>query len=90
VDKVTICESSEKYVRDMIEDIPVRYVKPGIYGDFPFENESFALIVCFGVLHHIPNVSKVLKEFYRCLTGGILSSAIQSQQWVIGRSTGPD
>lgn len=35
-----------------------------------FKSNSFDLITCFGVLHHIPNVSHVISECYRCLTHG--------------------
>ena len=35
-----------------------------------FESNSFDLITCFGVLHHIPNVSHVMGECYRTLTHG--------------------
>ncbi len=42
-------------------------------GEINAESNSFDLITCFGVLHHIPNVSYVMSEFYRCLApGGVL------------------
>lgn len=46
-----------------------RYLKTYL---LPFETESFDLITMFQVLHHIENVSTVLKELYRILkVGGI-------------------
>ena len=42
-------------------------------GEINCDANSFDLITCFGVLHHIPNVSFVMSEFHRCLaSGGIL------------------
>lgn len=67
VEKLTILESSSGFVRDKIRDTPVNYVKAESSGKLPFNNNSFDLINCLGVLHHLPNVSFVLKEIYRCL-----------------------
>lgn len=36
----------------------------------PYRDGTFDMILCFGVLHHIPNVSFVLKEFARVLKIG--------------------
>jgi SAM-dependent methyltransferase len=42
-------------------------------GKINISENSLDLVTCFGVLHHIPNVSFVFSEFYRCLaSGGIL------------------
>lgn len=42
-------------------------------GKINCNENSFDLITCFGVLHHIPNVSFVVSELYRCLDlGGVL------------------
>lgn len=35
--------------------------------NIPYPNGTFDLVLCFGVLHHIPQVSIVLKEFQRVL-----------------------
>jgi ubiquinone/menaquinone biosynthesis C-methylase UbiE len=45
-------------------------VKPSPNGLLPFENNTFDLITCFGVLHHIPNVSAVVSELARTLQPG--------------------
>lgn len=51
----------------------VRTVLAQSTGEINCDTNSFDLITCFGVLHHIPNVSFVMSEFYRCLaSGGIL------------------
>lgn len=67
VDKFTILEPSEGFVVKEINSKPVNYVKPKMNGEFPFASNSFDLITCFGTLHHISNVNKILKEIYRCL-----------------------
>lgn len=51
----------------------VRTVLAQASGEINSGADSFDLITCFGVLHHIPNVSFVVTEFYRCLaSGGLL------------------
>ena len=52
---------------EALEGIPLSYVKPQASGNFPFADGQFDLITCLGVLHHIPNVSMVVQEMYRCL-----------------------
>jgi SAM-dependent methyltransferase len=63
--KVTILEPANGFARDRFV-----YVKPSPSGRMPFDNNTFDLITCFGVLHHIPNVSTVMGELARCLTPG--------------------
>jgi ubiquinone/menaquinone biosynthesis C-methylase UbiE len=58
-------ESSEKALVAKVGNINPIYVKPNISEKMNFPNNSFDLITCFGVLHHIPNVSYVIKEIYR-------------------------
>jgi len=64
---VTIVDPSNAFVRDMVHGIPAVYEKPAPSGALAFPNDVFDLITCFGVLHHIPNVSAVLKELVRTL-----------------------
>ncbi|MGO9127655.1 MAG: class I SAM-dependent methyltransferase [Terriglobales bacterium] len=47
-----------------------QYVVPTPTGLMPFADASFDLMVSFGVLHHIANVSTVFREMVRCLTSG--------------------
>ena len=69
-DRISILEPSDGFVSTEIEGIPVSYVKPVATGCIPFESESVDLLTCFGVLHHIPNVSTVIREFHRVLKPG--------------------
>jgi SAM-dependent methyltransferase len=68
VDSITILEPSDAFssARE-ISGVPCAYQKPNVDGSMAFENASFDLITCLGVMHHIPNVSKVMKECCRCL-----------------------
>lgn len=71
VKSFTVLEPSEMFVKSELFGIPTTYIKPNPLGEFPFSEESFDLIVCFSVLHHIPNVPKIISEISRCLvTGG--------------------
>ena len=67
IDHVTILESSDVFKKRSGVDIPFDYVAPTETGKLPFQSKRFDLITCFGVMHHIPNVSYVLGECYRCL-----------------------
>lgn len=69
-ESITILESSDSFIHKDIKGVPIKYEKPIYNGSFNFKNEEFDLVTCFGVLHHIPNVSKVLSEIYRCLNKG--------------------
>lgn len=71
--EITALEPSEKFLARKLENVPIKYVKPRVTGEIPFENDSFDLITSFGVLHHIANVSFVLSECHRCLKkGGVM------------------
>lgn len=67
---ITVLEPSEGFRAAEIEGKPVRYVKPDPSGAMPFADASFDLIVAFNVLHHIPNVSTVVREMQRVLAPG--------------------
>lgn len=68
IERLTILEPSEKFIRDKIHGIPATYIQPNSNGKLPFTDNNFDLITCFGTLHHIPNVSFVMEEMYRCLS----------------------
>jgi SAM-dependent methyltransferase len=70
LEKVTVVEPSDAFIRSEVEGVPVAYVKPNPQGTLPFPDNSFDLILSFGALHHIPNVSRVVGEFSRCLAKG--------------------
>jgi SAM-dependent methyltransferase len=69
-DRISILEPSEGFEGTVLNGVPVSYVKPVASGDIPFGTDSLDLVTCFGVLHHIPKVSKVLEELYRVLKPG--------------------
>jgi len=58
---ITILEPAGEFRNPKFE-----YVKPNANGRMPFADDTFDLVTCFGVLHHIPNVSAVLREMARC------------------------
>ncbi len=62
-----ILEPSDSFIQSAICDVPVHYIKPKMSGILDFPNDYFNLITCFGVLHHIPNISTIMTEFSRCL-----------------------
>jgi len=71
-EKITILDPSSAFAGHVLGGIPVDYVKPHANGIMPFDSNTFDLVTCFGCLHHIPNVSTVLKEIFRCLKlGGV-------------------
>ncbi|MBT6955819.1 class I SAM-dependent methyltransferase [archaeon] len=73
IDEISIVEPSEKLKKSTIGGKKVTYQKPSISGKLKFPDNHFDLITCFGVLHHIANVSFIMKEFSRVLKkGGIL------------------
>lgn len=67
MEKITILEPSQAFPVKAIAGVPVEYVKPRSSGIMPFRDESFDLATCFGCLHHVPNVSTVVRELFRCL-----------------------
>jgi SAM-dependent methyltransferase len=69
-DKISILEPSDGFKSTVLNGVPVNYVKPVACGDMPFDSGSVDLITCLGVLHHIPNVTKVVNEFSRVLSPG--------------------
>lgn len=69
-ERVTVLEPSDGFATTQIDGKPVNYVKPHVSGVMPFADQSFDFIVCFSVLHHIPNVSTVISEMHRVLRPG--------------------
>lgn len=70
IDRVTILEPSDKFESASVGGKPIEWQKPAVDGTIPFEDGSFDLITCFGVLHHIPNASFVLGEMGRVTRAG--------------------
>jgi len=65
--EVTILEPASDFHQSDIEGVPVRYVDPSSTGELSFGDRTFDLVTVLGVLHHIPNVSFVIKELGRVL-----------------------
>ena len=73
IKRITLLDPSDAFVVDNVQGVPVTYDKPRPSGDLPFPSESVDLFTCFGVLHHISNVSHVILEMGRCLAvGGVV------------------
>jgi SAM-dependent methyltransferase len=68
--KVTIVDPSNAFITSALTDVPVKYMKPNLEGRLDLEDKSVDLITCFGVLHHIPNVSFVVRELARVAKPG--------------------
>jgi SAM-dependent methyltransferase len=70
VEMVTLLDASSSFVVSEIDGRPVRYIKASPRGDIDLPDSSADLVTCFGVLHHIPRVSRSLDEMYRVLEPG--------------------
>jgi SAM-dependent methyltransferase len=69
-DRIVIVDPSDAFAHTDLRGVPLTYVKPVPSGTLPFPSETFDLITCTDVLHHIPNVSYVLRELARVLAPG--------------------
>lgn len=65
-------------------------VKAQIDGSIDYPDESFDHIFCFGVLHHIPNVSFIIKEFHRVLKTGGVAVIREPLCWMYSGKNRPD
>ena len=70
LDRITLLDSSDRYRVRELKGVPVDFLIANATGEIGLADGSVDLITCFGVLHHIPNVSKVLDEFRRVLAVG--------------------
>lgn len=71
IEHLTIVEPSLQTRSSILgEKIIPEYKSPNIEGNLEFPDNTFDLITCFDTLHHIPNVSLVLKELFRVLQPG--------------------
>ncbi|MDP1790480.1 MAG: class I SAM-dependent methyltransferase [Methylibium sp.] len=70
IERITLLDASDRYVVNQLRGVPVNYVLAHPSGSIALDRASVDLITCFGVLHHIPNVSRVLAEFSRVLAPG--------------------
>lgn len=73
VEKIYVIEPSSSYRSKVLKGKELVYITPKSDGKIDARNNTFDLITCFGVLHHIPNVSSEIKELKRVLKpGGIM------------------
>jgi 2-polyprenyl-3-methyl-5-hydroxy-6-metoxy-1,4-benzoquinol methylase len=70
IKNLTILDSSTQTVSLRLGNIVPTYKKTNISGKIDFPDNTFDLITCFGVLHHIPNVTFVLGELMRVIKPG--------------------
>ena len=70
IGRVTLVDPSEAFDVERIAGAPVTRVAPVPSGDLALADASVDLATCFGVLHHVPNVSHVLAEIGRTLRPG--------------------
>lgn len=70
IDLITVVDPSAAFVRHHVYGVPATYVTPSSDGSIPLPDNTFDLTTCFGVLHHIPNVSFVVGELARTLKPG--------------------
>ena len=73
IDEIVCLEPAEKWWSDRLHGRPATYLKPSHSGGIPLADASVDLILCLGVLHHIPNVSYVLRELARVAAPGAIA-----------------
>lgn len=68
---VTIIDPAARPSQELVARAGVvKTVEPDPSGVLPLQDAGFDLVTCFGVLHHIANVSFVVKEIHRVLRSG--------------------
>jgi len=73
IKKIYVIEPSSSYRSKTLNGKKLVYITPKSNGKIDADDNSFDLITCFGVLHHIPNVTSTIKELKRVLKkGGII------------------
>lgn len=71
IDAITLHEASQQMAEiQEIQGVPCTFTTAQSDGTLPFPDQTFDLITCLGVLHHIAKASTVLEEFFRVLTPG--------------------
>jgi SAM-dependent methyltransferase len=68
---LSFLEASKNFQAELTRRFPKAHVvDPTLAGDIPLGNESQSIVCAFSVLHHIPNVTKVIQEVYRVTKHG--------------------
>jgi 2-polyprenyl-3-methyl-5-hydroxy-6-metoxy-1,4-benzoquinol methylase len=65
--QITVIDSSDEMLSSIQQELSVKIKKATADGIIDIEPNSFDLVTCFGVLHHIPNVSFVLSQLSNIL-----------------------
>jgi SAM-dependent methyltransferase len=66
--RITIIDPSDEFATNgSLGVTPLEYRKPAVNGKLDIADEQFQLATAFGSLHHIANVSCVVRELYRVL-----------------------
>jgi len=68
MDQIVAVEPTEDFWRDEIAGTPSSYRKPTLRGTVDMPDNSIDIATAISVLHHIPNVTEVLRELHRLLS----------------------
>ncbi len=70
LDRITLLDASSQFQVPALQGKPVQSLLAQPSGEIAAADESFDLITCFGALHHVANVSFVLRELFRVAAPG--------------------
>jgi SAM-dependent methyltransferase len=68
--EIIAVEPAKPWWREKIGETKAIYMMPKISGALDIADSSIDIVTCFGVLHHIPNVSAVISELARVCAPG--------------------
>lgn len=89
IGQLIIVESADAYQKKPALDVPTEWRKASVAGDLDLQDASIDLTTCFGVLHHIPNVTHVVHELGRVTKPGgfalIREPVISMGDWTYDR-----
>jgi len=93
--RLNFIEASDNFKSELLNRFPKsRVIEPCLSGDIRLENDSQDVVCAFCVLHHIANVSHVMREVYRILKPGgiffIREPCSSMGDWRIARSATPN
>jgi SAM-dependent methyltransferase len=72
VDRFIVVEPTREFWRESINGTPSSYRTPNLRGALELADDSIDIATTINVLHHIPNVTDVLREVHRVLKPGAL------------------
>jgi SAM-dependent methyltransferase len=70
INNVYILEATEAFNQHALKGKKVEFHKTDPLGRTPYSSNFFNLITCFGVLHHMANVTFILNEISRIMANG--------------------